>query len=276
METGDLEDFLKTPLYWVGQETQDACEQLDIYLTALGDHMDTVRDQYRLRADREHLTRLAELDPDNVAPMDYEARKEFEYLYRVEKEWYEKTKIAQDRTILQLAWNSFIVCCWATYEMYFERLAEYVRNKRGITQTWKKIGQGQRRLTKTQRLHMYFSDTLGIPLPVRNDDLEYLDNLYSIRNAIAHGNGRIDEVFEDKREKLVNFLSANPKIELVGDGLRFGKSFATEAMVVVARTLREIQNSVRGDLGYFLLRPNKANSAEQKSLRAFRSADLPR
>jgi hypothetical protein len=250
MEQGYLRDFLKTPMYWVGQETQDACEQLDTYLTALGDHIETVRAQHRLRADREHKKRLAELDPEKVAPTDYETRKECEYFYQIEKDWYERTKEDQDRMILQMAWNSFIVSCWATYEMYFERFADHVRNKKGITQTPKKLKD----LNKTQRLKIYFSDILGIPLCVEQGDLDYLDNLYSIRNAIAHSNGRIDEVFADKQEELVKFISANPYIELEGRYLRFGKSFATEALVIVTRTLRQINNSVRGDLGYFPLR----------------------
>ncbi len=251
MDKANLKDFLNTPLYWVGQETQDACEQLDTYLTALGDHIDTVRAQYRLRADRKHKNRLAELDPENVAPSDYELRKECEYLYKVEKEWYEKTKIAQDRTILQTAWNSFIVSCWATYEMYFERLADYVRKKKEIDEMPGK----KNHLGKMQRLMNYFPDILGISLPIEKDDIEYLENLYSIRNAIAHDNGRIDELSKNKQERLNVFISEHHDvIELEGQYLRFGRSFATEAMAIVTRTLKQINNAVRQDLNYFLLR----------------------
>lgn len=256
MEQEEIKRFLNTPLGWVGQETQNACEQLDIYLTAFSDHIKTVRDQYRLKADSEHRNRLAELDPEKVDPADYETRKECEYLSIIEKEWYEKTKIEQDREILQIAWNSFVVCCWATYEMYFERLADYVRGKKGITKIWQKMPKKKdgRHLTKPERLHIYFTDILRIRLHIGNDDLEYLGNLYSIRNAIAHCNGSIDGLFKDKRENLKTFLSVNQNIELVGRNLQFGNSFAAEAMAVVVRSLKEINNSVRNDLGYFTLR----------------------
>lgn len=255
MNKGNPQDYLKTPLYWVGQEAQDACVQLDIYLTALEDHMDTVRAQFRLRADRDHEKRLSELDPEKVPPSEYETRKECEYLYKIEKDWYEKSKIGQDKIIMQMAWNSFIVSCWATYEMYFDRLADYVRDKKNIAKTPSQINVGRKKISKNQRLIIYFRDTLHISLLIENDDLEYLENLYSIRNAIAHGNGRIDEVFEDRQEKLVKFISGRQNIiELEGRKLLFGKSFAKEAMAIVTKTLKEINNSVRRDFKYILIR----------------------
>jgi len=223
MEQDKFSAVFQTPLYWVGQEATDACTQLDSYLNALGDHLETVRAQHRLRADREHEKRLADLDPTKVDPNDHEAREECEYLFKSEKEWYERLKLKQDRAIVQMAWNSFIVSCWATYEMYFDRLGEYVREKKNI-----KLRSNKIKGDKSSRLKDYFSDVLSIPLAVDENDFGYLDNLYLIRNAVAHGNGNIGEVFNDKQKMLKDFVSKNSNIELCGQYLHFEKRFAAD------------------------------------------------
>lgn len=249
MEQNNLSAVRQTPLYWVGQEAVDACTQLDTYLTALGDHLETVRAQHRLRADREHQKRLADLDPTKVDSKDHEVRKECEYLFKSEKEWYERQKEKQDRAIVQMAWNSFIVSCWATYEMYFERLGEYVREEKNI-----KLRSNKIKGDKNSRLKDYFSDVLSIPLAVDKNDFGYLDNLYLVRNAVAHGNGNIEEVFEQKQKTLRDFVLKNRNIEISGQYLYFEKPFAEESLVIVSRVLKQINNAVRSEFGYFQLR----------------------
>jgi hypothetical protein len=72
MQDGSIKELLNYPLGWVGDQVPDACAQLQTYLRALGDHLETVREQYRLRADREHEKRLRELDPTRDPSPDYE------------------------------------------------------------------------------------------------------------------------------------------------------------------------------------------------------------
>lgn len=249
MQDGAIREFLNYPLGWVGDQVPDACAQLQTYLRALGDHLETVRDQYRVRADREHRKRLRELDPKRDPSPDYETRQQDEYLYQVEKEGYEKLKEREDRAILQLTWNSFIVSCWATYEMYFEYFAEHAQSKKNI-----KLAPRQVKGDKLTRLKTYFTDVLNISPSFDEHDSAYIGNLYLVRNAVAHGNGSIDEVYADKKQKLKNFVLDNPNITLEGHYLRFSEPFCEEALSVITRTLRQINIAVRADLGYFQLR----------------------
>ena len=115
-----------------------------------------MRSRHRSQADREHHKRLADLDPNKVDPKNYDARKEYEYLFESEKEWYEREKAKQDRMIVQMSWNSFIVPCWATYEIYFERLGEYARKKKNI-----KLRSNKIKGDKSSRLKDYFSEVLS-------------------------------------------------------------------------------------------------------------------
>jgi hypothetical protein len=238
MKNGAIKELLNYPIGWVGDEVPDACAQLHTYLRALGNHLETVRAQYRLRADHEHEKRLKELDPSKDPSPDYETRKQDEYFYQIEKEGYERLREIEDRTILQMTWNSFIVSCWATYEMYFERFAEYVQSKKNI-----KLAPSQVKGDKISRLNTYFSRVLNISLSLDDQDSNYLGNLYLVRNAVAHGNGSIDEVYSDKKTKIREFILSNPHLDLEGRYLRFDEPFCEEALTVVTRSLLIIKES---------------------------------
>jgi hypothetical protein len=249
MQTGAMKDLHSYPIGWVGDEVPDTCAQLQTYLRALGDHLETVRAQYRLRADREHEKRLEALDPTRDPAPDYETRKQDEYIYQIEKDGYERLKEIEDRTIVQMTWNSFVVSCWATHEMYFERFAEYVQFAKNI-----RLAPNQVKGERIPRLRTYFSHVLNVPLSVDEKDSRYLDQLYLVRNAVAHGNGSVDGVHEDKRGKLDEFVRSNRNLTLKGRYLTFGEPFCEEALTVVTRVLKQINNSVREHLGYFRLR----------------------
>jgi hypothetical protein len=247
MDEDALRKLLKTPVGWVGDEARSACQALGSYLTALSDHIDTVRAQFRLREDVAHKKRLAELSSDDLDPNNVQTRYEYEYLLEIEKKSYEREKAEQDRLILQLAWNSFVVSCWATFEMYFEGLADYVwEEEKDII----KIRANDLKGDKIDRVKKYFASVLNLELMVKGDDFEYLHNLYLVRNAVVHGNGAIHGVFEHKRKQLCGFVESNPYIELAGGSLRFGEDFGREAFTVVNRALKEINNAVRQHFGY--------------------------
>ena len=93
--------------------------------------------------------------------------------------------------------STVLVILWAIFESAARQVAEALRVKRGLALKVKDI-HGKDEL---DRLNKYFKNVLQFSLVTGDEELNRLDALRILRNAISHSNSRVDEDFQDKKKE---------------------------------------------------------------------------
>ena len=127
--------------------------------------------------------------------------------------------------ISRFLYNNYFVSLWATYETGLKEIAmflsmasgkekfeKYIKNKKDEN---KKKDKKEREDIKSFIIEIfkYFDEVLKISMPTINHvNSQYLDNLYNLRNIIAHGNGRIKDSSKKNNGKLLKWILEQPEI----------------------------------------------------------------
>lgn len=95
----------------------------------------------------------------------------------------------------RLLTGTALIAIWATYEAVVRRNAKRIQESRRLRL---KIGRGP----FPESARMYFEDVLQCDLHPQGTDWDRLNVIYGLRNALAHANGQLEDVPEQKRKKV--------------------------------------------------------------------------
>ena len=108
------------------------------------------------------------------------------------------------RISTRLLTGTALVTIWATYESVIRRIADGLQEAKGLPKP-----KDPMRIMNARK---YFKDNLHFDLyPAGTGDLIYerIQNLYALRNALAHANGRLSDVRPDEAQHRVEKLATS-------------------------------------------------------------------
>ncbi len=135
--------------------------------------------------------------------------------------------------------SSAFVAIWASYEAAVRRFAQYLATKKGATDMPRRNG------TFVARARKYFSNVLGVPLHDAAADWDRLEELAKIRHAIAHANGRLEDIENAHDVALLKRLAASGRgIALVDEYLVLTVPFLRDSFTFLEALVVELQRRV--------------------------------
>lgn len=85
--------------------------------------------------------------------------------------------------------NPIVVTLWAIFESAIIEIAKEIKEQQSLPITLDDI-----RGDFLERTNKYFNHIIKVPIDVRGSSWQQFRKLYLLRNAIAHGNGRLDNI----------------------------------------------------------------------------------
>jgi len=147
-----------------------------------------------------------------------------------------------EHTLPRFSRNPFMVSLWAVYESSIIAVAEYIRNEKGKGLGIKDI-KGDDFFKRAKK---YFDHVLEYPLYTDDNELERLRMLMILRHCIAHANGRINDIKDEKAvNKIKEWEKANTGV-LIEDGcIMLTEDFLRTSYILVNKSLQTLFNKVR-------------------------------
>lgn len=113
----------------------------------------------------------------------------------------------------RLLTGTALIAIWATYESVIRRIADGIQESKTLTTKLKGINKAK----------AYFEKNLKFDLYPAGTDHELIDeriqNLYDLRNALAHANGRLGDVSPDEtRQRVEQLATTSPGLQISTDG----------------------------------------------------------
>jgi hypothetical protein len=133
--------------------------------------------------------------------------------------------------------NPLLLTLWAIYESAIIEIADYLRTQKNEEQTLDKTKARGGFLGKAKK---YFKRILSFPLCPDNKMWQELTTCMKLRNAIAHGNGRLEAIKEESREKIIEIAGKRSDISISG--------IANGYLVISPQFLRTTYDSVNRSL----------------------------
>jgi hypothetical protein len=135
----------------------------------------------------------------------------------------------KDIALPRMLRGPFIVSLWAVFESGVIEIGEYVREKEGKVLRQNDIrGEGM-----LERAKKYYEHILKFPFIDDQRNWQTLKMVNTIRDAIAHSNGRLDRVKPDAAKKIKEWVNANLGITAEGDLLILSKAFVENAYLTI-------------------------------------------
>lgn len=182
-EAFDLDRALEGP--WVSDNI--SLDHFFEYIASLSDHLSTVCDQHRLRAERALNHDLQTMGKDEA--QEYDRLRS----YQIDE--------AVENVIPSVAWNSALVVIWSAFERALTKIVEYLEKKEPAVVRHEDLS-GTRGFAK---LRKYICQVSPFGRTWSESDDTHLNQLYEIRNVIAHNSGILDS--RGNTKKLGNIRS---------------------------------------------------------------------
>ncbi|MBW1676625.1 MAG: hypothetical protein JRJ79_08465 [Deltaproteobacteria bacterium] len=133
--------------------------------------------------------------------------------------------------------NPALVSLWAIYESSVNKIADHLHQKLSEDLPQLKNYLKNRKMNFLHRANKYFHDVLKIPL-YSNGHEDHLERLMVLRHAIAHCNGRLEEVKNKKRQrKIREWVKGNIGISIYHGDLIISESFLREIFLIIEESL---------------------------------------
>jgi len=148
-----------------------------------------------------------------------EKEKEKSYQSRPENdsiEWQEKEQALYELiedVLPRYFRNPIVVTLWAIFESAIIEIAKEIKDQQSLPITLDDITGDF-----PERTNKYFNHVIKFPIDVRGSSWQHLRKLYLLRNAIAHGNGRLDNIKNQEKLKTKLGLDRENSEVTVKDG----------------------------------------------------------
>ena len=137
--------------------------------------------------------------------------------------------------------NPIIVTLWAIFESAIIEIAKEVKDQKKLQISLNDINGDF--LEKTNK---YFNHILKISIDTQGSSWQHLRKFYLLRNAIAHGNGRLDNIKNTKdRNKIIQWENENIGITTMDRNLICSPNFIRRTYAVVSEILENMTERVQ-------------------------------
>jgi len=206
----DLDRVLNTDLSFPGIGFGYASAALASYLDVLKDQLGLVTQKYRERAERELERQEAELHE-----LQYRDR-----LFQIDD--------AVEKHIPQYLYNSAVVAIWGLFESFLDDLATWVARREKSTVHLDHLKGGF-----PGRVERFFEGVIRFPLPWTPDQRQRLRHLQELRNLIAHRNGRLSDLTEEKVRRARELVGRLSGVSIGGSTVSVSEDYVADASSLV-------------------------------------------
>jgi hypothetical protein len=217
----DLGKIWNTDLSFPGIGFGYASAALASYLDVLKDHVGLVTAQYRLRAERELKRQEAELHE-----LQYRDR-----LFEIDD--------AVEKHIPQYLYNSAVVAIWGLFESFLDDLATWVARREKA-----KVRLDDLRGSFPGRVEKFFEGVIRFPVPWKPDQRQRLRQLQDLRNLIAHRNGRLSGLTEEKVRRAREVVERLPGVSIEGSTVYVSEAYVAATSSLVFEMLGDLNNAL--------------------------------
>ena len=140
----------------------------------------------------------------------------------------------------------FIVTIYTLFENSVSMLLSYGKTKENKALSLKDIN-GKSFIAKSNK---YMSHVLDYEYQFPNTVSENISNLSKVRNCIAHTNGNLNSMSEQKIKDMRVLAQKMRGLEVSNRSLEISTEFIEEAMAFVNKTLRELMNHMESRYGF--------------------------
>jgi hypothetical protein len=137
----------------------------------------------------------------------------------------------------------FLVALWGVFESGIEEVGRYIADKK---HTPLRLSDIQGRSPK-ERCEKYFTHILNFDLGIDGDKWKQLEELRTIRNALAHCNGRISLLKKDARSQILCWVKDDRGIYIDFDFLILSKQYLETANLLIQQLLTDLIARAKAD-----------------------------
>ncbi len=128
-----------------------------------------------------------------------------------------------------------LIAIWATYEAVVRRSAKRIQESRRLRLKIRDI-----KGSFPESARMYFEDVLQCDLHPQGTDWDRLNVIYGLRNALAHANGQLEDVPEQKRKKVEEWARAFQGLKIADGYLIVSMEFVRGAFNFINELLCDL------------------------------------
>jgi hypothetical protein len=134
-----------------------------------------------------------------------------------------------------------LVSLWAIFESAIIEIAEEVKNQQKQVIKLNDINGDL-----LERTNKYFNHIIKISVNTEDNSWQHLRMFYTLRNAIAHANGRLDNIKSEKDiEKIKQWSKAGIGIDSVNGTLNFSSEFVRKTYSVIFEVIKTLTDQVK-------------------------------
>lgn len=169
----------------------------------------------------------------------------------IQIEKYDFTELV-NHTMPRFFRNPALVSLWAIYESAIILIASCLQQQKKKSPKLKNYKKKEK-MNFLDRANKYFNQVLKVKL-YPDDHEEHLKKLMVLRHAIAHCNGRLEDVKGKGRNQIKKWVDTEIGIEIYHGDLLISESF-----------LREIHLIVKGSLSDLIKRVNSTSTVKESA-----------
>jgi hypothetical protein len=198
-------------------------------LYALEEYMESVKS---------HLPDLIKKEENKA----YESLREGGY----ENDSFERQEIQQrlyeliEEVLPRFFLGPIIVTLWAIFESAIYEIAKEAKDQQKQI-----IGLSDINGDFLERTNKYFNHILQIHIKMRDSSWQHLRMFYVLRNALAHANGRLDNIKNEKDKNVIKqWAKKGIGIENINGNLMFTQEFVRETYLIVFNVIKNLTDQV--------------------------------
>jgi hypothetical protein len=137
--------------------------------------------------------------------------------------------------------GSAVLATWAAYESGVKEVAEYLQKEAKLSRGLREFRGGF-----VKQARHYFDDIVMFPLHPSTTDWDRLNRLAELRNVLAHANGTLRDVSENRREHVKKVVASINGVSIVNDEyIVVSVAGAQDALAFVNELLDDLIGRVR-------------------------------
>lgn len=183
------------------------------------------------------LPNLLEKEKEKV----YQNRHEFNPI-----EWQQEEQMLYDvieNVLPQFFRNPIVVTLWAIFESAIIEIAKEIQDQQSLQIKMDDITGDF--LDKTNK---YFNHVIKFPIDVRGSSWQHFCKFKLLRNAIAHGNGRLENIKNNAdRKTILKWENENTEISTTGGNIVCSSIFIKKTYSLVSDFLHNITERVKDE-----------------------------
>jgi hypothetical protein len=139
--------------------------------------------------------------------------------------------------------NPIVVNLWAIFESAIIEIAKEIKDHQGLPITLDDI-KGD----FLERTNKYFNHIIKFPIDVRGSSWQHFRKFYLLRNALAHGNGRLDNIQnQDDFKHQLGLDNENGEVMIRDGNIFCSPSFIKNTLRIVFDFLGNITGKVKDE-----------------------------